>query len=65
MKREIVGTWPPIRAYRRIVDVRGMTANDWGRVYLAYQAFLCQVRMIVAEVEARERTTRAVDDMNA
>ena len=38
---------------RRLVDVEGMTRQDWERVYWAHLAFTTQVRCIVAEVEAR------------
>lgn len=47
---------------RKLYEVRGMTANDWKRVYYAYLGCVTQVRCIVAEVEARQRPTEEKQD---
>lgn len=52
-KKTVVGTIPA-RPNRHLINVKGMTADDWRKVWLAYQGMITQVRLIVAEVEARK-----------
>jgi hypothetical protein len=55
----------PHRPTQRLAEVQGMTADDWQAVYFAYQGFLVQVNLIVAQVKEREARRRFVEDMNA
>jgi hypothetical protein len=45
----------------RLVDVPGMMAKDWERVYWAHLAFTTTVRCIVADVESREAARKGLD----
>jgi hypothetical protein len=45
--------YAPMTPWRRLGDCQVLTSEDWAKVYMAQQAFVYQVRRIVADAEER------------